>query len=168
MHLFVKLKYEKDIATLFVKFRLRLPGNVSARFGWTLARIHNARVRWTMIRRETGANTSLGLFIKCIELSEGLDIFKSTRELCLNLLSVVRMTRIAIYYISKVWILVFILATWRCARRSPPRHRHHNSAALMADGASLAIENQNKNLNKHPIFLIAVRHNLIIFVLSKH
>ena len=87
MHLFIRLKYKKGIATLFVKFKTYLSGNASIRVGY-----------W----RQNGANTSIGLFVKCIELSEGLDIFKSTRELCLNILFAVRITRIAICYISKV------------------------------------------------------------------
>ena len=85
MHLFIRLKYKKSIATLFVKFKTYLSGNASARVGGP------------RLAGKLDANSSLGLIIKCIELSEGLDIFKSTRELCLNILFVVRMTRIAMY-----------------------------------------------------------------------
>ena len=114
MHLFIRLKYKKGIATLFVKFKTYLSGNASIRVdGW----------------RENGATSSLGLFIKCIELSEGLDIFKSTRELCLNILVVVRITRIAICYISKVWMLFFILALGDARR---VRRRASASIMLLA------------------------------------
>ena len=90
MHLFVKLKYEKDIATLFVKFRTSLSSGVCSRAGQTMG------------GAKLGANTLNEPFIKCIGLSEGLDIFQIYTGACQSLLFIVRKTRIAICVIAKV------------------------------------------------------------------